>query len=102
MNMARRLCILFLIVIFTLSAAGAAFSLENLFLTGVITNINYRAKQVQIDLRNKGCRGLRTFTFYDFSKFKKTVGNKIEFYIDSENCPGPSEVRVITAVREAK
>lgn len=100
-----------LIIFFTFIVVMAAFSMENMFLTGLITKINYNAKQVQIDLLSKGCKGDRTFTFNDISIFKKTEGNKISsynvgdkiiFYIDSESCPRPFEVRVITAVRGVK
>jgi hypothetical protein len=99
MSMVRRSCMLLLIVFFTFIAAGAVFSMENMFLAGVITKIDYKTRQVQIHVLNKGCNGDRTFIIGDISKFKKTVGKKIGFYIDSEDCPGPFEMRIITAVQ---
>jgi len=96
MSVARRLCMLLLVVFFTVMAGGAAFSMENKFLSGVLTKIDYRAKQIQIDILSRGCRGRRTFAVAgDMSKMKLVVGRKISFYIDSEDCPAPSEVRTI-------
>lgn len=76
----------------TLVDAVQAREVESMFLTGVIKLINHKSKQVVVDVKNKGCHGVMTFSIDDLSTLKAEEGDEIRFFIDSEYCPG-TEVR---------
>lgn len=77
-------------------ASGVGLSAEEpLFLTGKVISIDHALKQVVVDVKNKGCKGIKRFSVDDLSKYKIAEGDEIKFFIDSAYCPG-TEVRGIT------
>ncbi|MBA4371556.1 MAG: hypothetical protein C0402_01700 [Thermodesulfovibrio sp.] len=104
MSSVKRVFILFLAVFFIGTVSGAALAAPNperMFLTGIVTNVDPKTKIVVVDLQNKGCRGIKTFSVSKRNSTKLVPGKKIQFFIDSANCPG-SEVRRMTNIRGAK
>jgi hypothetical protein len=96
---------LFLVVSFTLSAAGLALSqdnIEKMYLHGIIKKIDLRGSRVDVNLLNKGCKGEKTFKIENASRFNYLPGEKISFFIDGGRCPGFIETRTMIGPRRER
>lgn len=99
-----RVYIIFLAALLVSMVSGAALAAEireEMFLTGSVQRIDLRAKEVVVNLRNKGCKGTRTFKVMGSDIKKLSTGKEIEFFIDSGRCPG-SEAKLITKLWSVK
>lgn len=80
-----------LIAVFAFATLAAAQPITNevMFLTGVIKSIDNKKRLVVVEVVNKGCKGVKTFSIDDLSLLRAVVGDEISFYSDSVYCPGP-------------
>lgn len=76
-------------IFFVLLNIYPAFGADMLILSGVVKDINYKAKIVVVDVKSSSCPGIRSFKIDDPSKLdSKLIGKKISFPIDSSTCKG--------------
>lgn len=78
------------VFVFSKPAAAQPITDELMFLTGVIKSIDYKNRQVVIEVVNKGCKGVKTFSIDDPFLLRAVEGEEIRFYSDSARCPGPT------------
>lgn len=62
------------------------YASDELYLTGIVKDIDHNAKKVVVDVKSSSCHGIRTFTLDDASKLDDFVNQKIDFSIDSSTC----------------
>ena len=75
-----------------------AFALDELYLCGIVREVNIRDSQVTVDVSSESCRGLRKFMLpagKAGAAFK--VNNRKCFYIDSNRCK-PGYIHAITKI----
>ena len=80
--------LLIALVGFMITAGVAqAQNIEHLYLTGVVEDYDDQLNQVVIDVKTLGCKGTKTFLSNNLNKYKLVIGQKVDFYINSEHCP---------------
>jgi len=91
MRIIKKQFIKFLILTFLFLALSSypAAGVDELFLSGVVKDIDYKSGLITVDVKSEGCRGLMKFRVDDISKFRSDlVGKDISFSIDSSTCKG--------------
>jgi hypothetical protein len=63
-----------------------AYAGDELFLTGIVKEIDHTTRTVLVDVKSSSCHGLRKFTVDDASQLDDFVNEKIDFSIDSSTC----------------
>ncbi len=74
------------------------YAVDELYLTGVVKNINPITGIVYVDVTSDSCRGMRIFRADDLGKLGNYVNQAISFYIDSSTC-GDNNVHMILVSR---
>ena len=77
-----------------------AFAVDELYLCGVVREVNPQAAQVTVDVVSANCRGVRTFKLppaTDKNRQSFTVNDRKCFFIDSSRCKA-GYVHAITKV----
>lgn len=59
---------------------------DELFLSGVVKDIDYTARAVLVDVKSSSCKGIRRFAIPYPSQLDGLVGKRIDFFIDSSTC----------------
>lgn len=74
---------------------------DDLFLTGVVRNINSKSKIVSVEVKSGTCRGIRTFKIEDPAELEDLQGKKISFFINSSICKSDEiyEMRKISLLK---
>lgn len=88
----RKLMIKILILLTGLLISQEVFSVDELYLTGVIKSYHKEKGLIWVDVRSEGCKGLREFRIPDSMRLDldpSLVGHRINFFINSPKCePG--------------
>ena len=63
-----------------------ADNLDNLYLTGIIKNVNPVTGVAYVEVLSSSCRGMRTFRADDPEGLQYQVRRKVSFFIDSDTC----------------
>jgi hypothetical protein len=87
---------LFIVIcaIFVLNIAVAA-AVDELFLTGVVKNVDVKARSVTVDVMSKSCKGERHFSVDKVSDYTGLVGKRISFTINSSSCEDNRSLKIV-------
>ncbi len=84
---AKSLLFLFFIsLLLTTVGAVSILAADELFLTGVVSSIDYDKKLAAVKVLSATCRGEREFSSDNPAELTEFVGKKINFSIDSSTC----------------
>jgi hypothetical protein len=85
---------LFIIIcaVFILNIAVAT-AVDELLLTGVVKNVDVKAKSVTVAVMTKSCKGERHFSVDKISDY--TDGKRIEFTINSSSCVDNRSLKIV-------
>ncbi len=87
------------------SAIHVAYAEEELYLTGIVKDVNLKTRTAHIDVKSLNCRGLRTFSIgssSEYSNFQDLVNQKINFFIDSSVCKRGETYMILPSWRFSK
>lgn len=87
MNVLKRYALVVLVAALVVGAGNLAVAVDELYLCGIVKDVNSRSGTVTVDVRSSGCRGIRTFNLsssINIASFK--VDEKRCFFIDSNVC----------------
>ncbi len=59
---------------------------DELFLVGIVKNIDYITGIVTVDIKTESCKGIRNFKALDLAEIEGLKDKKISFFIDSSIC----------------
>jgi hypothetical protein len=87
---------LFIVIcaIFVLNIAVAA-AVDELFLTGVVKNVDIKARSVTVDVLSKSCKGERHFSVDKASDYTGSIGKRISFTINSSSCEDNKSLKIV-------
>lgn len=74
------------IILFLLLGIHFVSAGDELFLTGIVKNINPESGTAIIEVKSGGCQGVRIFRVEDISELEDLIGKKISFSINSPIC----------------
>lgn len=74
------------ILFFIIGNSSRVFAEDELYLTGIVKNINPATAVVYVEVSSESCRGMRIFHVDDPGNLEKYVNMTISFYIDSSMC----------------
>lgn len=101
-----RLCIslLLTIILFLLLCINFVTAGDELFLTGIVKNINPKSGIATIEVKSGNCSGTRIFQTEDISELEDLQGKTISFFIDSPTCKGNEiyTMRKITLLKRGR
>ncbi len=85
-----------ILILFSLILPGivAAQSNEGLLLAGVVRSIAKDGRSVVIDVQNKGCHGIMTFSIGSIAKYGIVAGDRVDFMVESATCPKGTVTRI--------
>ncbi len=74
-------------VMFWIQNTYHAQAVDELFLTGIVKDINHKSRLVTVDVKSESCHGTKIFMFDNTSKPDSTlIGKEIFFSINSSIC----------------
>lgn len=75
-----------LIVFFLLFCFSSVYSSDELFLTGVVKQIDLKRSLVTVEVTSKSCSGDMKIRVDDISMLEGSTGKKISFFINASAC----------------
>lgn len=77
--------------------------MDNVFLTGIIKEIDYSRRAIVIDVKSNQCPGPRRFEADDISQLNEgKKGKRITFSLKSPTCEGAKIYKIILPKDEGK
>ena len=64
----------------------SASAADELFLTGIVKNVDSNTRTVLVDVKSASCHGIRKFAIDNVSEFEDYINEKLDFFIDSSTC----------------
>lgn len=83
--------LIFTLLFIIICSICPVYSEDELFLTGIVKEVDFKKGVVTIEVLSQICSGIKTFQTEDIEKLSDSEGKKITFFINTSTCI-PNEI----------
>jgi hypothetical protein len=97
----RAVFIILAVALFILNV-HSLYAADELYLTGIVKDIDHATRIVVVDVKSSSCHGIRKFSVDDASKLDDFVNERIDFSIDSSTCKSDEVYKMFIGGRKER